>query len=527
MKSIFRLLLPFLIVLPLVILASCNLLFSSASDSDGSNRSSCYGSSYDPEIETYESSGTTYFVDPSSGSDQNSGSKSSPFASLSYALSQMHGGELLLLEDGEYGDLKFGATYYEGNNKCTPIDEVFPEWVTIKAVNLHQAKLGMVTLGTKTNDGGWFSIPFAQNGNSNLRLRIDGVQAEAITVLGSRYADIRNCLITQSKDFSSLNNDEKADFMATAGVRASCTRYVTVYNNEITNTGLGVTGMANDLVIKNNHIHHNMQDGIQIHGGTNWLIEGNVIHDLDDGIGDIDGQPALPYGKHVDCIHMYMINASETYAHDTKNVTVRGNLFYHTESMDVMINENTAGGYYANFVWENNIFAPSNGNLFVMGAEFEGNNIFRNNTVVYTPNDQWTSHLGRSFGTGFDDPRSPHYYVQTWDVGAKRPGAQFYNNSMTSATIFNQGKGVVYKNIYYNGRSDRTLENEAGYNVADLPYEEITGDIQDYIDRGKIPGTLKAGSIAIGEGYMGEPALEVDFKGDARVGKPDIGALEK
>lgn len=486
------------------------------------------GTSYEPDSYDYTIEGAVYYVDSENGSDENAGTKDAPFATILHALSVVKGGDGIYVNGGEYGDLSFGANFSETKeNYSTPIEEVFDDWVTVKAVEGTSPELDRVRLGTWHDDGGWFTIDFSQLGNSDLRLRLDGFTVNnGVMIYGSRHVDVRNCLIKLDGTFSELSDEEKTEFMATPGVGVYNGRYVTVLNNEITNTGLGVSGMTTDFVIKDNHIHHCFHDGIQIHGGTNWLIEGNTVHDLDDGVGDDDG---ASYNMHVDGIHMYMINSAEKWAHGSYNFTIRGNFIYHTEAMGVMINSTSIeGGGYENFVWENNIFGPSDGTLFIMGAVFENGNVFRHNTILYTPNDQWTSHLGRTFGEDFGDPRSSNYYVQTWSAEGKE-NHEFYNNILTSVTSFTQGDGFVEMNIYYTENSDAELENNGGFQTSTLPYEPIDGGIQDVIDAGNVPGVLTENSIAVDSGASSDSTayeLTVDFLQNARDDKPDVGAIE-
>ena len=485
----------------------------------------------------YEVGSVAYYVDASNGSDTNDGSENSPFATVLYALNQAQGGEVIYVAGGDYGDLSFGAIYSSNSNKAVPIPEVFTDWVTLKAMDGQQPTLDHVKLGTSTDEGGWLSIPFDRIYNSNLRLRIDGFRiTDTVTITGSRYVEIRNCKISKKGDFSAMTNAEKHKYMDETGISVRNGQYVKLLYNEITSTGRGISGMTTDFVVKGNHIHHITHDGIQVHGGTNWLIENNIIHDLDDGVSDTDAF-ATEYNQHVDGMQLYLIASShpEIYANKLENFTFRGNLIYHVEAMDIMLNDDSVkdSGYY-NVVWENNIFGPSNGYLFIMGAVIERGHVFRHNTILYTPNDQWTSQWGRVLGANFGSPDSTSYYVQTWWTASNHTDYYFYNNILVKSQIspwFSMDSHrLAYNNIYYTGNSDLILDDDAGFTVSDLPYAPIETNVLDAIESGIVPGALVTDSPAIDAGDMVIPGLipyNRDFLGQKRDEFPDVGAIEE
>jgi len=183
--------------------------------------------------------------------------------------------------------------------------------------------------------------------------------------------------------------------------------------------------------------------------------------------------------------------------------------------MAVMINQNDSGvGAFADFLWENNIFGPANGRLFIQGSSFEGSFVFRNNTIVYAPGDVWTSMFGREMkADGLADPSSQYYHVEVWGNPA---GHEYYNNIFASATTLTQEQGVEAANLYV-GADD----------VDALPHVAIPGDIQAFLDGGGELGELVDGSPATDAGSPGHEAPAVDFYERSRDTAPDIGAVEK
>ncbi|MBU1220937.1 right-handed parallel beta-helix repeat-containing protein [Myxococcota bacterium] len=496
----------FIIVAVLVAIFSCSDNKNNNSNNDYNNLNNLHN--WNNADYTYEITGTSWYVDINNGSDENPGTSELPFATIDYALTQVSGGDAVFVRDGSYGDLIFGS------NNGLAIPEVFSDWVTLRADEGHSPVLAHVELGTWGQEDTTDAMPFTQVGNSNLRLRIDGFQiTDRVRIRGSRYVEIRNCLVT-SDDFSLEELTKEAGY----GIQVFNGQHVLLLNNEITHCGIGVEAMTTDFVMKGNDIHHNSHDGLKIYGGENWLVEGNIFRELDDGLADDDDDPD-ERNMHVDGIHIHTIvheggYQADKWAGGAKNIVIRGNLFFHIEAMAVMINQNDSGrGDWEDFIWENNIFGPAGGHLFIQGSSFEGYFIFRHNTVLFTPNDVWTSMFGRTMRPGdLDNPQSACYYVQVWGNPANH---MYYNNIFTSKTVLNQDQGVVTNNIFI-GQDD----------LSNLPYQPISGTIEEFIVQGGVFGQLVEGSAAIDAGTTEQTVPEKDFYGTTRDATGDIGAVE-
>ena len=202
------------------------------------------------------------------------------------------------------------------------------------------------------------------------------------------------------------------------------------------------------------------------------------------------------------------------------DVVIRGNLFYHAEAMDIMVNQNDWDGTWGDFTFENNLFGPSGGMLVILGSSFTGITV-RHNTVLFALNDVWTSIFGRTMASsGLADPSSQSYLFQIWGNG---PEAQVYNNifagagsSTSPSNRIKQDKGVVTNNIFIPDDIDH------------LPYTAIPGNIQDFIDGGGVLGQLVTGSAAQNAGTTAYtyPANDV-YDNPRSDGAPDIGAVER
>lgn len=471
------------------------------------------GSGTDPisgSIPTYEVTGTHYYVDAMTGSDSNPGTSQEPFQTLPYALTKVTGGDGVYLRDGDYGDLSFGA---ESN---APIDEVFDDWVTIVAEEGHSPRLGRVELGIWNRNG--YKLPFAQVGNSDLWLRIDGVSiTNQLGIYGSRHVDIRNCAIQTDAELTKLTASGSC-------VDVMNGQYVSLYNNDISHCGIGVAAMTTDFAMAGNEIHHISHDGLKIYGGYHWVVEGNSIHDLDDGLNDDDPDPDNR-NNHCDCIHMHTIihqggYSDERWAGGGGDVVIRGNRLYHAEAMGIMVNQNDWDGTWGDYTIENNLFGPAGGMLVILGSNFTGITV-RHNTVLYAPGDVWTSIFGRTMApAGLADAGGQCYFFQIWGNG---PEAQVYNNifggtgeSTSLSSRIQQDQGVVTNNLF--------LPDD----MAHLPYVTIPGTIDDFIAAGEVLGELVPGSAAHNAGTSAHPYPPEDVYHTPRDdGSPDIGAVEQ
>jgi hypothetical protein len=445
-----------------------------------------------------------YYIDAINGNDQSGiGSFENPFKSFDRALDTVQTGGRLFLKNGNYGDVVVGRTPginygFDSSEITIPLSK-FTDWVTIKAADgcsPHLNSLSFGTLNIPNSGSPAKQIDFSQKGNCDVYMSFEGLTIDdGIQIFGSRYVKIKNCTINRigelNNSVSAMDNKE--------GVWINNGRYITIENNEITHVSIGIGGGCYDLVIKGNNIHHNSHDGIRVLGGDNWLIEGNQIHDIDDGVDDDSG---LDWNRHVDGIQIWPL------FDDTKNLTIRCNLFYHIESMGIMTQTET---HAENWTFENNIFGPVGGILFHLGTDVYTSCIFRHNTIVYAPNDVWTSIYNRTMNC-------QQYNFSLWsDVPEINPGYRFYNNIFTSYSSVPKDYGFVSNNIFYDPNGTQPC-----------PYESVEGNIVDYINSGKLPGTLNNGCKAINAGtstYSSE--CPTDYNGKTRDSNPDIGALEK
>lgn len=115
-----------------------------------------------------------------------------------------------------------------------------------------------------------------------------------------------------------------------------------------------------------------------------------------------------------------------------------------------------------------------------------------------------------------DDPNSSSYHIQVW---SNPENHQYYNNIFAAVGSYEtagitQDEGIVSNNIIIT-------------NPDNLPYETISGTIQDYIDSGEIRGLPLLDSDAIDGGREDLDYPLYDIWGNSRKNLPDIGAVER
>ena len=486
--------------------------------------------------------GNTYYLDANAGDDDTGdGSAARPWRTFKKALYSVQSGDTVLLRTGHYGTLIAGRTRDDNRNwgaeVALPLAH-FTDWVTFKAAPGHAPRATRIDFGTKntterTSNNLAVQLPFTVKGNVDLFIRVEGLIIEdGVDLKGGRHIEIANCTINRVGPL----NDSISSIDGKVGVGISNGRYITIRGNDITQVAVGIGAASHDFAIIGNRIHHIAHDGIRVLGGDNWLIEGNWIHDVDDGFDDPANYPPeirWTWGRHADGIHIWtLIDA-------TRNLTVRGNIIYHVECMGVMVNASTlTGKEYSNWVFENNVFGPTGGEETIHGgAAVRDRFIFRHNTFVYAPEDRWTGLYPKDMVTGEDRVVHSTTHKIMW------PSCD--------------GEGSVYNNLFADGSQARVYTGSplafSGHNLyriapnsgnalsrgdavlTALPYDAIPGNVQDYMDTtGKVIGQLTTQNQAVDAGtgigldYVTAlpERLTIDFMEAARDARADIGAFE-
>lgn len=435
-----------------------------------------------------------YHIDSINGSDSTgNGSSGAPYQSLSAVTGLLVSGDEVILYDGNYGTLDFGYN----------TSDIFTDWVTFRAASGATPELDYFRIVGQggSNSEGTFSAYINLTGIHILGTGTD----KSVELLGPRYVVVDDCLIEVEGPWTgSDTNIEKTGFYVRGAYE------ITLQNSEITRVGTGIQARGVNIHILNNHIHDITHDGIRSMGLENSLVEGNLIHGLDDGVEDGEAT----WNRHCDAIHVFIQGAgSAELLKPNSYVTYRGNIIYDIESQGVQFNNYAPLGqvWNNNLTFENNVFGPVGAYNVFNNADPVTNLIFRGNTIVYI--DGGTSYTSPYTGTGRTIYPANHNIA----FSASTTGLQVYNNILhhsygwptSTATVFDYN---LIQN-YYSGWAT------GGNNT-------IAVNTNQFVDPGAIDGVLVNTSPAINAATTAYAMNPTDIYGTLRESNPDIGAVE-
>lgn len=319
----------------------------------------------DPDPEVTETPGTAVEPAPVPSGPVTAGEDMAADAAVEIAVSSLEelkaalaaatGGETIVLADGDYGELKLGATI------------AFDEAVTIRGGTFSGLKIlgasGLVFDGatfdyTAAPAAALFVSPFLiSNGASNIRIVnsvFDGDLATGLNEIEDGHGTGKGLVVRDSSN-------------------------ITVSGNEFFNFMWAATfGQTTDITLADNDVHSIRQDGFTFAEVRNVLVEGNFIHDFDRAIGSTD---------HCDMLQIWT-TGTET---PSENVTIRGNMLLAgdgdaTQSIffrNQLVDQGKAGAemFYRNFLIEQNVI--HNGHMHgITVGETDGLTV-RHNTLLH------------------------------------------------------------------------------------------------------------------------------------------------
>jgi len=488
-----------------LVILSCNIAFNINSDS---KESPVISSPENLELDasfTPKAPGTsTYYIDPVNGDDENNGTSTlSALQSFDGLWPRLTGGERVYLMDGKYEDLEMREM------------ASFPDWISFLPYPGHKPELGemnfYISNGVeKATPGGTYSY----------YLDFIGLHfSDGVKLYNINNVSFRGCAFTKK---GALNGSVEA--ILKAGVSIKSSGYITIEKCEITQVGIGISAYGEDITLKDNHIHHITHDGMQIIGIHRGLIEGNRIYNADDGVDDSSG---YDWNRHNDGIHVYMrggavLNSS----YENQDIIIRGNLIYDICGQGVQFNNyhySENGFQNRNFLVENNIFGPTSSPAFHNSeGEPVAGLIFRHNTFIDFGEEgrTFTSLAGRNILCN-------NYLV---DFSSQTTSLEVYNNIF--ATHVSIPDNAIRKdfNLLQSSRKGRTV-----FGHGSVFYEEPL-----FVNPHALDGRLRTGTPAInggtrlgivdgleGQGIPIEDNLNVDFYGNPRDNRPDMGAYEE
>jgi hypothetical protein len=204
------------------------------------------------------STGGTYYVSPS-GSTSNNGTQSSPWPSVNYALSQVGGGNTVVLEPGNYGLMWIPACYSGSAANPTIVRSQYP----------------------------WQAVIDGQGTDSGFQVEEGG---QYVDVYGLQ---IRNCLYSGiSMDGSHnvisgnwVSHCGRSGIQIAGGGNNLIQGNLSEYNGTDYYDGGGISVSGDHETIIGNVIRHNDFIGIAALAATNDVISGNLVYDQDDRSG--------------------------------------------------------------------------------------------------------------------------------------------------------------------------------------------------------------------------------------------------
>lgn len=434
--------------------------------------------------------GNVYYLDAVNGNNSNPGTSEAPWKTLERAMPDWNGvgvkvlpGDTVKLQNGNYGFI------VEGKGPS----DVFDNWVTYKAADNATPEIDYIRFGA--NGGQYFGENHA--GTYDVYMRFIGIHIlNGVTMYGARHVAFEDCLIERIGPWTgSEGNIEKT----AVGMRGG--KDITIKDCEITRTGTGISARGHNVQLINNHIHDITHDGIRCIGLWDSLVEGNIIHGLDDGVVDSDG---FSWNRHCDGIHIFIQGSTDPNAlTPNHNVIFRGNIIYDIESQGVQFNN-----YYrfpeirnSNITFENNVFGPTGANVFNNAEPVDGL-IFRHNSFIYFPG-------GRSYTSQF---RTVQFNNHHFRISNSSTNVQVYNNILV-------------------GSSGSFDWNIIQIPIPDMAYGRFTlidSNVQ-FENPGAFDGKLLSTSNAIDAGtriFAPTPIYEFDYLGTPRDNRPDMGAYE-
>ena len=200
-----------------------------------------------------------YYVSPT-GSTTNTGTQSSPWPTVAYALSKVGGGHTIILEPGTYAPILVPRTYGGTSASPTVIESQY-KWQAIINGALNPA---VEAIASECNGTGGNTDYVTFDGFKVLNSGNFGIN------LGGNWDTAENCWVTGSKS---------------DGVAAFNVNHTTIQNNLLENNGTsssydhGIYAGGTGLIVTGNVVRHNSGVGIQLSPNpVNCTVSGNLIY---------------------------------------------------------------------------------------------------------------------------------------------------------------------------------------------------------------------------------------------------------
>ena len=223
----------------------------------------------------------------------------SSLAELNTALSGAQGGETILLEGGDYGELFLTAK--------SGFDYAYPENVTIASADPNApaifSQVDVRDAGNLTFDGIVFDYEFEAG---------DEIYYRPFSFSGSSDITIKNSVF--DGDLAHGVSEVSDGYGYAIGLSFRGSEGITIENTEFFEFHRGLTvSESSDVIVRENNIHSIRMDGINFAEIDGVLIEGNEIHNFRGSPNSLD---------HSDLIQFWTNGTDQP----SKNITIRNNL---------------------------------------------------------------------------------------------------------------------------------------------------------------------------------------------------------
>ena len=409
----------------------------------------------------------TYYVSPS-GSDRDTGSKSSPFRTIGKAVSVAKAGDTVLVGTGTYNEqISF------------PRDGTFSARIVVKAevnakppiLDSNNSRLSAFVL----NGRNYITI----QGFEITRYTASPIDVTSASNGGTVGLEVRNNYIHNAGTWEANNRS--------AGVRLLGTKDVKILDNTITKISgyaifaahhsAGIRG-ADDLVVRGNDLSYSGID-IIYGSGYNWIIEGNYLHHTTEPVKE---------SEHADHIQYCTADAHRI---ENANYIIRNNIFAYGYQRANSSNYIIVGGHGRGLIYNNLMYGGAYNGILIQGSP---NVKIFNNTVLESKNQ------------GIYAYKSGNYSVPSTNI-------KVFNNIVLPTS---------------GGAIGTSSNSSSGYEASN----NITSGDPKFVDKANRDYRLKAGSLAIDKGYVNTskklPYPATDLDGRTRVvnGVIDIGVFE-
>ena len=338
---------------------------------------------------------TTYYV-ATNGSDSNSGSQNSPFATMTHAATKADPGDTVYVRGGTY---RFSQEQYIGSvgTSSNPISyQSYPGEKVILDGSRTPSNTNIVNVAGSHNIFKGFEL--------------DNAKFVGIVSWGGKNIQILNNVIQDShRNAIFVGYDKNMTTASNIQIKNN-----TVYSNCLVNKSRNTDGgwpqaigssMASNITISNNHVYQNYGEGIGIVLTDGGVASGNKVHDnysvnlYLDNATDITVERNLIYTTNNTEFYRYgkpasgIQAANEPYgsSNPVKDITIRNNIVIGGITGFAYYSSYGNGGGMKNFVIANNTFyKAARAMLLIEDDKGHKSNLIANNIFYQTGDGEMT-----------------------------------------------------------------------------------------------------------------------------------------